>query len=219
MKLRPLALAAALVVAGIPAPALAIVRARDAQTGQPLRLRDREIALTLSATHASRDLPTEAVMAALRRAAARWTTDVGCTGVTFRVLPPSPAADRARRDGVNAVLFHEQAWCRDGVRDRFAGYDREESEGITRTTSARGALTMRPRARRSSRTTAAFGLASRNAQSRPRFRASTRRRSRTSSPSAHASHWPRARTEATNDSRATTSSTASAAAQARALPW
>ncbi len=131
MKLRPLALAAALVVAGIPAPALAIVRARDAQTGQPLRLRDREIALTLSATHASRDLPTEAVMAALRRAAARWTTDVGCTGVTFRVLPPSPAADRARRDGVNAVLFHEQAWCRDGVRTRFSCYDREEQAMTT----------------------------------------------------------------------------------------
>ncbi|HOU92671.1 MAG TPA: hypothetical protein PLU22_16575, partial [Polyangiaceae bacterium] len=76
-------------------------------------------------------LPTEAVMAALRRAAARWTTDVGCTGVTFRVLPPLLAADRARRDGVNTVLFHEQAWCRDGVRTRFSCYDREEQAMTT----------------------------------------------------------------------------------------
>jgi len=115
----------------VTSPSLALVRARDAETGQPLRLKDRELALTLSATHASRDLSTDAVMAALRRAAARWTTDVGCTGVTFRVLPPSPAADRARRDGVNAVLFHEQAWCRDGVRTRFSCYDREEQAMTT----------------------------------------------------------------------------------------
>jgi len=131
MKLRHLAVAAGFIVAGVPSPARAFVRARDAQTGQPLRLRDRELALTLSATHASRDLSTDAVMDALRRAAARWTTDVGCTGVTFRVLSPSPAADRARRDGVNAVLFHEQAWCRDGVRTRFSCYDREEQAMTT----------------------------------------------------------------------------------------
>ncbi len=48
---------------------------------EPLRLRDREIALTLSAAHGSRDLSTEAVTAALRRAAARRTTGVGCRGV------------------------------------------------------------------------------------------------------------------------------------------
>ncbi|GEM_PF-1119131 len=131
MRLSPLAGAIALALTLVTSPSLALVRARDAETGQPLRLKDRELTLTLSATHASRDLATDAVMAALRRAAARWTTDVGCTGVTFRVLPPSPAADRARRDGVNAVIFHEQAWCRDGVRDRFSCYDREEQAMTT----------------------------------------------------------------------------------------
>lgn len=107
------------------------VQSLDEETGAPLRWQKREILLTLSAKHRSRDLSEQAVVSALNRAAAAWTTKAGCEQVVFRIASPSTSADRARRDGVNAVLIHEKAWCRGGIRSPYTCYDREDSAVTT----------------------------------------------------------------------------------------
>lgn len=112
-------------------PARAYVPARDEATGRELRWKHREIVLTLSDTFRSRDMRPDEVSAALTQAAAVWTSEVGCDGIQFRVLPPSAAADQARRDGVNAVLVHEKTWCRSGERGRFSCYDSDEQAVTT----------------------------------------------------------------------------------------
>ncbi len=128
---RPLAgpclgIAALLATASFTAPAAAYVQARDRVTHAPLRWGSGEVLLTLSAGRTSQDLDAVAITRALEQAAARWTREVGCDGLAIRVAPPSPAADRVRRDGVNAVVFHEGTWARDGdAEDARRGYNAE----------------------------------------------------------------------------------------------
>lgn len=134
-----LAGAASLVLLLAARPGLAYVQARDEATGKPLRWGGCEIIFTLSAAHGSGMLPSEAVARALREAGARWSA-VGCGAISVRVEPPSSRADRARRDGVNAVLVHEHTWCRDGLRERLSCYDPDE-EAVTTTYIERDART------------------------------------------------------------------------------
>jgi hypothetical protein len=117
---------ALLITTSLTAPAAAYVQARDRVTHAPLRWGSSEVLLTLSARRTSQDLDAVAVTRALEQAAARWTREVGCDGLAIRVAPPSPAADRVRRDGVNAVVFHERTWARNGdADDARRGYDVE----------------------------------------------------------------------------------------------
>ncbi len=50
----------------------------------------------------------------------------------MRVLLSESPLGEARRDGVNAVTFRDDLWCRSGKRSRFACYDRDE-EAMTTT--------------------------------------------------------------------------------------
>lgn len=111
-----------------PTPAQAYVPARDAETGKAVRWRKEEIVFVPTT---SRGISAKTLSTELQRAAAAWTSDVGCAHLRIRVEPPSKEPLQARRDGVNAVLVHEARWCRGGGPARFSCYHPDEQAMTT----------------------------------------------------------------------------------------
>jgi hypothetical protein len=121
MKLaRAAVLRRALVIASVPfaSDAAAYVRTRSEDGASLLRWENPDLVLVPSRAHPSTDLSEAQVVEALRRAGDAWSVDLGCTMLRISLgdpaLIPPDTGTRVARDGVNAVLFREDRWCKNG---------------------------------------------------------------------------------------------------------